>query len=692
MCGLELLRLRRHNKREVKRVAPEAMGPPWKRTKSSSRVSEGISGQVASDLPMASGIYPDVGLISLLNPGGPLGNPPAPFCRRPPVPSRVRWTVIHDQVKAQALSQEIDTLLAKETQATADTRTLLNHIDLLGLRVNWQKSNLIPSQQVTFLGMAKQNQRYDSRQVRDLIQFYYPDKKETKPENKQKGKESSEDKSSSEPSTSGQSSAEGGKKDGGCEAVRRWSREGGSSCCQLDDLKTLSKCDMRLGNLSFSRSHTVLIDVKVFHQGQVVPQRGRDVWHSNFVKMPCSMSSMSPKPDMSLFGRIPNSSSHLENHFSTLFSKIAALALKLPKQVEKTIPLLQRHQPATITLSQFQIACLLANAFYCTFPHRNTTKPDSEYHNYPSINFSRLFGDWSERKNQKLMAIMEYFNVVTDDKFRHDGLVTFERRCLRDADVPDWRGCRETLGKLHVTSEGTIEDEGTGLLQVDFAAKWIGGGVLDTGLVQEEILFLMHPELIVSRLFTEKLDDKECLIITGTQRFSCCDGLSDRFQWMGPFHDKLERDDWKRLKRQILAIDALHFRHPKEQYSMDKVRRELNKAYCGFKGQPGREEPDIATGKWGCGAFNGDAELKAVIQLMAAAKARRGLVFFTFKDDYLTKRLQQIYHSLVSQKATVGQLYKHLEIYCSLQRKQGTSHEGLFDYLGKIKLPVNSSL
>lgn len=45
----------------------------------------------------------------------------------------------------------------------------------------------------------------------------------------------------------------------------------------------------------------------------------------------------------------------------------------------------------------------------------------------------------------------------------------------------------------------------------------------------------------------------------------------------------------------------------------------------------------------------------AVIQLMAAAKARRGLVFFTFKDDYLTKRLQQVYHSLVSQKTTVGE-------------------------------------
>lgn len=51
---------------------------------------------------------------------------------------------------------------------------------------------------------------------------------------------------------------------------------------------------------------------------------------------------------------------------------------------------------------------------------------------------------------------------------------------------------------------------------MDFASKYIGGGVLKSGLVQEEILFLMSPELIVARLFTEKLADNECLKITGT--------------------------------------------------------------------------------------------------------------------------------------------------------------------------------
>lgn len=51
--------------------------------------------------------------------------------------------------------------------------------------------------------------------------------------------------------------------------------------------------------------------------------------------------------------------------------------------------------------------------------------------------------------------------------------------------------------------------------QVDFANRSVGGGVLGMGCVQEEIRFLVCPELIVSRLFTEHLQDNECLVVTG---------------------------------------------------------------------------------------------------------------------------------------------------------------------------------
>ena len=58
------------------------------------------------------------------------------------------------------------------------------------------------------------------------------------------------------------------------------------------------------------------------------------------------------------------------------------------------------------------------------------------------------------------------------------------------------------------------------MLQVDFANKYIGGGVLGHGCLQEEIRFLICPELIVARLFTEVLDSNEVLQVTGAQTYS----------------------------------------------------------------------------------------------------------------------------------------------------------------------------
>ena len=65
------------------------------------------------------------------------------------------------------------------------------------------------------------------------------------------------------------------------------------------------------------------------------------------------------------------------------------------------------------------------------------------------------------------------------------------------------------MRNLRVLSQGTIEDDGGGTLQVDFANAYVGGGVLSHGCVQEEIRFAICPELIASMLFTERLGDTE---------------------------------------------------------------------------------------------------------------------------------------------------------------------------------------
>ena len=64
-------------------------------------------------------------------------------------------------------------------------------------------------------------------------------------------------------------------------------------------------------------------------------------------------------------------------------------------------------------LSHQQVACLLANAFLCTFPRQNARGATSEYSNYPSINFNTLFRgsakDLEGVSPVKLTRLFHYF-------------------------------------------------------------------------------------------------------------------------------------------------------------------------------------------------------------------------------------------------------------------------------------------
>ena len=225
-------------------------------------------------------------------------------------------------------------------------------------------------------------------------------------------------------------------------------------------------------------------------------------------------------------------------------------------------------------------------------------------------------------------------------------------------------------------SDGTIEDNGTGMMQVDFANKFVGGGVLDEGCVQEEIRFLICPELIVSRLITEELDTNESLLITGCERFSNYTGYGRTTQWVSDHRDGNGHDSWGRLNTQIVAIDARVFRSLTSQLLEHSLLRELNKAYCGFHGD-NDTRCAVATGNWGCGAFGGDVRLKALLQLMAAAEAKRPVCYFTFGDRDLCRDIFQVWESASSVNCTVGNLWTYIveaaEHLCA--KKDGSSSD-----------------
>ncbi|XP_078128609.1 poly(ADP-ribose) glycohydrolase [Sander vitreus] len=478
----------------------------------------------------------------------------------------------------------------------------------------------------------------------------------------------------------------------------------------IDELNRMPQCAPPLSHLKAAPHHTVTVRTDLLREGEVpVPYPGKfkDAWEDVFVKMPCSEKNLFPLETedgggvqsrwelirTALQGGFKSSldvrdailryniahakkwdftalnllcteyleHSELQHLFEIVLPAMVDLALRAPVLCTMPIPLLKSRMNHSLTLSQEQIACLLANAFFCTFPRRNSRK--SEYCNYPEINFYRLFDGSSPRKIEKLRTLLCYFRRVTQTKPK--GLVTFTRQMLNNP--PNWESSQTQLKRLHITCEGTIEDDGYGMLQVDFANRLVGGGVTGHGLVQEEIRFLINTELIVSRLFTEALEHNECLIVTGTEQYSKYTGYAESYKWKTSHKDETARDDWQRRCTEIVAIDALKFRHFLEQFLPEKITRELNKAYCGFFRNKANSKhlSAVATGNWGCGAFGGDTRLKALIQLMAAAEAGRDLAYFTFGDAQLMRDVHEIHTFLTERQVTVGRLYNLLNQYSS---------------------------
>ena len=70
-----------------------------------------------------------------------------------------------------------------------------------------------------------------------------------------------------------------------------------------------------------------------------------------------------------------------------VINAVRRAVLETPRTITQSIPMLKKGEEKTIVLSRKQIACLLANAFFCTFPRRS--KNNQEYQDYPTFNFSR---------------------------------------------------------------------------------------------------------------------------------------------------------------------------------------------------------------------------------------------------------------------------------------------------------------
>ncbi|RUS74880.1 hypothetical protein EGW08_017368 [Elysia chlorotica] len=148
--------------------------------------------------------------------------------------------------------------------------------------------------------------------------------------------------------------------------------------------------------------------------------------------------------------------------------------------------------------------------------------------------------------------------------------------------------CELRLCPVSVQHTGVIEDSGSGAVQVDFANRSIGGGVLGRGKVQEEIYFSICPELLVALLFMETLEPNEAIFISGFEQFSRYRGYSESFRFAGNYEEPGQL-------LSLVAIDAVNYKSKPvaSQYEESSVLRDINKAVVGFShiGDRGRGRP-----------------------------------------------------------------------------------------------------
>ncbi|XAR64530.1 Poly(ADP-ribose) glycohydrolase [Bertholletia excelsa] len=422
------------------------------------------------------------------------------------------------------------------------------------------------------------------------------------------------------------------------------------------------------------------------------------------------------------------------------------------RDVKTGLRILEPQEPGIVFLSQELIGALLACSFFCLFPGANRGAK-----HLPTINFDYLFAtlysSYSKTQENKIRCITHYLERICS--CMPCGVVSFERKvlllgnsatCASYPDADFWSNSFIPLCHFKVYGSCLIEDQPCEALEVDFANRYLGGGALHRGCVQEEIRFMINPELIAGMLFLPSMMDNEAIEIVGVERFSHYIGYASSFRFAGDYIDKRDLDLMGRRKTRIVAIDAL-CSPGKGQYGLECLMREINKAFCGFTEQSKyrqyqrlfkddelcrteidqdvKQPPDlcreshlfneaptslgsseamfrdkqirnagqmhgwhvdhqeqigIATGNWGCGAFGGDPELKAIIQWLAASQALRPFISYYLFNMEALQKLDEVSRWILSHEWTVGELWNMLVDYSS-QRVKGETKLSFFTWL-----------
>ncbi|CAE7947162.1 Parg [Symbiodinium sp. KB8] len=341
------------------------------------------------------------------------------------------------------------------------------------------------------------------------------------------------------------------------------------------------------------------------------------------------------------------------------------------------VEILEGHGEEYQALDRGLVLSLMAQMFLCLL--------DAPDRAMPACSFEQLLCPRRPFPQEvaKLRMFVHYFERCRLEPPKGELRIWRQVRTEK-ASTAAWKASKKPLLPMQVADRGVgLEDEmGRGCLHADFANMYLGGGVLVGGCVQEEIRFAICPELCAAMVICPYMLDHEAITIVGGEQFSAYSGYGRSLAYAGDFRDPTPKDEDGTVLVAITAMDALDFRGQEvslsQQLRDQLLLRELEKAAIAFAPTDEaalRRWPVIATGNWGCGAFGGCVELKAILQWLAASEASRQLLYFPY-DVPLGPALSELADTLTRQGATVGSLFTALTSEPTARRSQD-----LFEHL-----------
>lgn len=228
----------------------------------------------------------------------------------------------------------------------------------------------------------------------------------------------------------------------------------------------------------------------------------------------------------SFFDTVPGTAAAGTFNFEEFFAKgvplMVAVALEMPTLFEGVeLPIFKSRSAwgasgefvkRSITLTRRQCACLLAHSFFGSLKRPAGVQPNDF-----RFTVVDLFIGTAVTPNSAT-TFLNYFTVLGRDGIPEDEVVVFDRQGYCKGPSPwVWDDNAKPLCKVELT-DGSIDDCPADL-HVEFANCYPGGGVMSGDAAQEETLFLVKPELMVSMALMNRMVDEEVVGISGAVKY-----------------------------------------------------------------------------------------------------------------------------------------------------------------------------